>query len=82
MIDLRLTGIKYSNDFHRTSKSISEYNTYKASELRNILLYIGVLIFSDILKEEHFEHFLCLVIAIRILTQEKVGEEDLICSQA
>ena len=37
---------------------------YKATELRQILLYTGKIIFKDILNSEYYEHFLTLNIVI------------------
>ena len=41
-IDKRLASVKYPIEFHRTTKSINEYNTLKCSELENMEFYIAV----------------------------------------
>jgi len=47
----------------------------KASELRQILLYTGMVIFSDILSKEIYENFMELCVAMRILSTENISEE-------
>ena len=61
----------------RTTKSIKDYPTLKASELRSFLYFIGISILNDILPTEYFEHFICLVVPIRLLTQNKVSYKDI-----
>ena len=77
-INCRLSKIKYPFEIHRSSKSIYDYKTYKASELRNFLLYIGIMAFKDILPDEYFDHFLTYIIAIRLLTEQKIRETSIV----
>ena len=76
-IHKRLASVKYPIEFHRTTKSINEYNTLKCSELENMEFYIGVLAVEIFLPTEHFHHYLTYVIAMRLLTKEKVELEDI-----
>jgi hypothetical protein len=39
--------------------------------------YVGVLIVENMLPREYFEHYLTYMIALRLLTQEKIEEEDI-----
>ena len=64
-------------EIKRTTKSIKDHPTLKASELRSFLYYIGISTVYDILPTEYFEHFICLVVAIRLLTQNKVSFKDI-----
>jgi hypothetical protein len=43
-IDKRFSGVKYPMEFHRTTKSINQFNTLKCSELENMEFYIGILV--------------------------------------
>ena len=48
----------------RKAQSLDNIERCKATELRQILLYTGKIIFKDILNSEYYEHFLTLNIAI------------------
>ena len=76
-IHKRLASVKYPIEFHRTTKSKNEYNTLKCSELENMEFYIGVLAVEIFLTKEYFHHYLTYVIAMRLLTKEKVELEDI-----
>ena len=45
--DKRLSGVEYHIRFHRTTKSINQFNTLKCSELENMEFYIGIFIFFN-----------------------------------
>ena len=77
-IDKRLARVKYPIEFHRTTKSINEYNTLKCSELENMEFYIGILVVETVLAKEYLDHYLTYVIAIRLLTKEKVETDDIL----
>ena len=46
-IEKRLSSVKYPMEFHRTTKSINQFNTLKCSELENMEFYIGIFIFFN-----------------------------------
>ena len=75
MINKKLYGIRYPQEFPRTQKKISTYNTYKATELRNLFFYVGIICFDGILKEKYYDHFMTFIPAIRLLTQEKIEKK-------
>lgn len=56
-----------TNDFVRKPRGIEEYPRFKATELRQLLLYTGPVAFKDILPDECYQHFMTLNIAMRIL---------------
>lgn len=68
-ISSSLNEIKNSitNDFSRKPRNIEEYPRYKATELRQFLLYTGPLVLKNILSDECNLHFLTLNISMRIL---------------
>jgi len=58
-------------DFARKPRTLQEYKTWKATELRQFLIYSGPVVLRGILPTTLYEHFLALSVAIRILlTQE------------
>jgi hypothetical protein len=54
-------------EFARKPQSVRELASWKATELRLTLMYIGPHVFENILSEKFYQHFLCLHVAMRIL---------------
>lgn len=64
LIELR----KYvPSEFNRKPRSLSELDTWKATEFRTFLLYLGPFVLKKVLDDKKYEHFLKLSTAIRIL---------------
>lgn len=55
------------SDFARKPRSLKHVAIWKATEYRLFLLYIGVIVLKNILKEEAYLNFCALHVAIRIL---------------
>lgn len=53
------------SDIHRKLRIFDYIKYYKATEFRTILLYVGIVLFKDILVSEHYINFLYLSLAIR-----------------
>ena len=53
--------------FARKVRPLKDVDRYKATELRQLLLYSGLIIFKGILYHKYYEHFLCLKTALTIL---------------
>lgn len=54
---------------------LRDANRWKATELRQLLLYTGMVIFQDIVSKQVYEHFLELCVAIRILSLNNITDE-------
>ena len=54
-------------EFCRKPRSLLEIDRWKASELRNCLLYYGPLVLRSVLHDELYHHFMILFVAVRIL---------------
>lgn len=69
----RLQSIRESvpKEFQRKIRDITNVTKYKATELRFILLYIGPIVFKNLLPQNQYEHFLLFHSACRILTIKK-----------
>jgi len=52
---------------------IRDASRWKATELRQILLYTGMVVFRDIVSKEVYEHFLELCVAIRLLSTNNIS---------
>lgn len=55
-------------DFNRPPRSIGELSFHKASELRRVLLYDGIVVLRNYLDENIYKHFLLLHCGIYILS--------------
>lgn len=62
-------------EFNRKQRPLSEIDRWKATELRTFLLYTGPLALKKHLPEQHYQLFLCLNFAIRILASPKQKEQ-------
>lgn len=60
-------GNQLPTEFSRKSRGLRLMRRYKATELRQLLLYTLPMILSQILKSKYYDHFIKLHIAIRIL---------------
>ncbi|XP_029156842.1 uncharacterized protein LOC114929464 isoform X1 [Nylanderia fulva] len=58
-------------EFARKPRKLDEVDRFKATELRQLLLYTGPVIFLKKLPRDKYVHFLSLSIAIRILCSKK-----------
>lgn len=73
-ISNRLNDIKpyIPDDFARKPRGLNYYKVWKATEFRLLLLYIGPVVFKDILETDIYHNFLTLHVAIRILCCEEL----------
>jgi hypothetical protein len=57
-------------EFQRRPRIMDDLDYYKATELRTLLLYLGPVVFRNILQGDVFSHFICLHTAIYILVSD------------
>lgn len=63
-----LTMKSYSpHEFARRPRPLEDFQHYKATEFRQLLLYTGPVVFHNILKGDAYQHFLLLHTACRAL---------------
>lgn len=67
---LKLIRLSYPKEFHRIPVTFKNVKSWKAVELRSLLLYTGPVIFKGILPPKLYKHFLYLHLGIRILASE------------
>lgn len=77
-ISLSLFNLRKSvpSEFARLPRSLDDLEYWKATEFREILLYTGVIVLRSNLKKEFYEHFLLLVVSIRILISNHISNEN------
>lgn len=69
IISLSLLNIRkfVPSEFARLPRSLDDLEYWKATEFREFLLYTGVIVLKSNLKKDMYEHFLLLLVSIRIL---------------
>jgi hypothetical protein len=74
----RLTDMRncMPDEFARRPQPLKHIDNWKATELRQILLYSGPIVFRRVLDPEKYLHFLALHVSLRILSSVKhIGDE-------
>lgn len=59
-------------EFSRLPRSLQKVENFKATELRQFLLYIGPIILKNNMSKIYYAHFMSLHVAIRILCTENL----------
>ncbi|CAG7716895.1 unnamed protein product [Allacma fusca] len=60
-------ALHFGTDFSRKPRSLKEVDHWKATEFRSFLLYSGPVALKSVIKDDYYNHFLCLHVAITIL---------------
>lgn len=53
-------------DIHRAVRNLKSLRKWKGLEFRTILLYVGMVVFQELLDSDEYNHFLVLCCAVRI----------------
>ena len=59
------------SEFSRRPRSLTDIDRYKATELRQILLYTGPIVLRNVLPDDIYNHFLLLHVSISILANKR-----------
>jgi hypothetical protein len=70
---LQIFRTTVTSEFNRKPRTLNELPHWKATEFRTFLLYTGYFVLHKIMNDDVLEHFRTLVIALRILTSEKLA---------
>lgn len=60
-------------EFQRTTRTLTEFERFKAVEFKFLLLYAGPIVFKRVLNDAAYKHFLFLHAACRILCSKKLA---------
>lgn len=63
--------------FARKPRPLNEYVDFKATELRQFLLYTGIVLIKENANPEAFAHFLCLSLGYRTLFSRNLSKDKL-----
>ncbi|XP_039308699.1 uncharacterized protein LOC120358447 [Solenopsis invicta] len=63
-------------EFARKPRALDELDRMKATEYREFLLYTGLIVLRKVVRQDIYEHFLKLSIAIRILATPEIDVEQ------
>lgn len=72
---LSLSGLMPS-EFARQPRSLLELDRWKATELRQFLLYTGPIVLRDVVPTPMYEHFLCLTVAMSIMLEADADKRN------
>ena len=76
IFDERMAKICPPTEVTRTPQSISNLCRWKASELKNFLIYYSLIVLKDLIPMKYYKHWWLLVYAITIYDQKKITRED------
>lgn len=63
------------SDIHRAVRNLTCLRKWKGVEFRTILLYVGMVVFKDVLSKDEYYHFLMLCCAVRICNSESYKDQ-------
>ena len=61
-------------EFSRKPRNLSEFDKWKASEIRLFLLYLGKIILKNIIHKEYYDNFMLLSVAISMLVSNELTQ--------
>jgi hypothetical protein len=60
------------SEFARTPRSLRHIGLWKATELRQFAFYTGLVLLSNVLTTEQYDHFVCFSVICRLLSTSEV----------
>lgn len=78
LLNNMLSQIRLPIEYIRKPRSLADLKFWKASEFRSFLLHIGPVILRDYLPQDHFDQFMALSVAIKLLCSDQITETQLL----
>lgn len=69
---IRQLGKQVPSEFCRRGRSLRQLDLWKATEYRLFLCYTGIICFKNVLREDLYQHFILLMVSIRILCDQRL----------
>jgi len=76
-INSRIKKVKVPHFVERLPQGVDKLVHWKASELRNFMFYICLLVFNGVLKPEYFDHLKLFVRGVALLNKSSVSKDDI-----
>ena len=76
-VDQAMVNKKFSHDFNRKLRPLSELKRWKDREIQNLFLHASLPILKPYFTDDYFCHFALLVTAIRLLTNDVISDSDI-----
>lgn len=73
---LQIFRSSVTSEFSRKPRTLNDLPHWKATEFRTFLLYTGFFVLHKIMNDDVLEHFLTLVVALRILACQKLAADS------
>lgn len=65
------------SDFARDIRSLKDLQHFKATELRQFIMYGGIVFMKDLVADHIYDHWLLLHVAVRLLSTENLTEHNI-----
>ena len=77
IINARLKKVKYPSQLSRSCEDITKRKSWKGSQWRSWLLFLGVVCFDDLIPKKYIDHYALLSHAAFLMSQDEISPQDI-----